>query len=830
MLKNNNGAVITRMAKRSFVSNKRRNGIMILAIALSMFMLFTIFTVGGTWLNMQRIQNIRLNGGDFDALIYGGFTQQQRDICEENPDIAYVGTEGFAAWAVSTEYDHTLHSTFIWSDDLMWNTMHQPAVEQVRGTYPQKDNEVMTTQEALQDCGLAGLDVGDSFTITYMDNTGEHTKDFTISGMWDGYGDKKVFYVSQSFFAQSGFTLEDYGRGFLYIKFQSPILTQNIQDQLEQSLQLDKKQRFLIAADTASSVQIFLGLIGLIAVTCLSAYLLISNILYLSISGNVRYYGLLQTIGMTEKQIGKLVQKQMLLIGAVGIAIGIGAGVATSFGLIPGIVKTLGIREEDIHVSFHPMIFVLGILLAALTIYAGSRKPAKLATQVTPMEALGYRPKSGRKQSHKTGKGNLIWRMAREQVGRDRKKSGMVIAALGICLSFFLCMTTLIQSQGPRTIVSNYMDSDLVIKNDTMQMETQDRWKPLIDDGFLEELRQNPGICEIHPVVNAQIVVPWEDDFADYWMREFYDMWMEEDYEDIKADYQQHPEKYSSFLAGIDKEQFAYLNATLEQPIDETDFLSGKACIIMQNSLQLDKDKTIGKTISFYLDGQDDQDFQMTIQGMTDDSFYAGLLGGTPTLIVSDTFVKSIVEDPYVSKVSVQYQEEYDENTEKDILHLMESSPYQKDFSYESKIEEMETVTQAQGNMMGIGIGIALVLAFIGMMNYLNASVGNIQNRQVELSIMESIGMTGKQIRRMLIREGLLYVGASLGVTWTVGLGVTYVLYQAMNYRDVPFAVPMLPIAAATLLIALLCVVIPLAAYHSMQRSGSLVERIRGFE
>ena len=100
MLKNNNGAVITHMAKRSLVSNKRRSVIMILAIALSAFMLFTILTVGGTWLQMQWVQNIRLNGGDFDAFIYGGFTEEQRKTCEKDSAVEEIGTEGFCAWGV----------------------------------------------------------------------------------------------------------------------------------------------------------------------------------------------------------------------------------------------------------------------------------------------------------------------------------------------------------------------------------------------------------------------------------------------------------------------------------------------------------------------------------------------------------------------------------------------------------------------------------------------------------------------------------------------------------------------------------------------------------
>ena len=82
MLANNNQSVIRRMAKRSLVSNKRRTIIMALAVALSAFMLFSVFTVGITYFKMYRLQNIRLSGGDFDAIMYG-MTEEQKKKCEE---------------------------------------------------------------------------------------------------------------------------------------------------------------------------------------------------------------------------------------------------------------------------------------------------------------------------------------------------------------------------------------------------------------------------------------------------------------------------------------------------------------------------------------------------------------------------------------------------------------------------------------------------------------------------------------------------------------------------------------------------------------------------
>lgn len=830
MLRNNNGAVITRMATHSLVRNKGRNIVLILAVMLSSFMLFTVLTVGGTWIRMLKLEMLRTQGGEFEAVLYG-FTREQEEICQSHPEIKAVGIGAYSGWGIKTEQDDTLHSIFVWADKTQWETILKPARKWVKGSYPQKANEVMVTREVLKDCGMEQLNVGDSFTITYGDNLGEHTRELVISGMWGGYGDKKTFYVSKEFFEQSGFMLQDNAIGLLHLQLKSGIITNKLFERLEKDLKVDKKQR-LIPSSTAQTdmVYVLLGVLGLIAVICLSAYLLIYNILYLSVSGNIRYYGLLQTIGMTPKQIYQLVKKQMWLIGAMGIGMGLVLGIVTSFGLIPAIVKGLGIHEKHIEIVFHPFIFLLSILFTVATVKIGSRKPARLATLSSPIEALGYRKVSLKKQTRKPAKGGLLWRMAKERIGRDKKKTAMVVASLGISLSVFLCMVTLIESQGPRTIVSNYMESDMIINNDTMQMREKNEWKPLIDTSFLENIKEDEAIKKVYPVYNEEIVIPWQAEFIDYWMTNFYDMWMQEAYDDVKEDYQKHPEKYYSFLVGIDKDAFRYLNFTMENTVAEKDFLEGKACILYDNMLGLDFEKVNGQKISYYLKDNPKQRYQMTMQGITNDTHYANLLGTPPTLIVSSTFLKEITKNPYISKVGIEYEREYDEEAEDKIKDLMDDSSYKKDFSYSSKIEEVKTVEKAQGNMMRIGIGLALLLAFIGIMNYVNTSVSNLQASQMELSVMESIGMTQKQLQKLLVREGVLYAVSALLFAATIGLFITYCLYQSMNYRQIPFEVPVLPVLAAVFMVLLLCIVVPLLAYWRLERKETLVERIRGVE
>lgn len=180
--------------------------------------------------------------------------------------------------------------------------------------------------------------------------------------------------------------------------------------------------------------------------------------------------------------------------------------------------------------------------------------------------------------------------------------------------------------------------------------------------------------------------------------------------------------------------------------------------------------------------------------------------------------------------MTVLYDEEYDTQTEQAVIKAIQSLSDSRDVSYESKIEEMENVKKAQGNMKGVGIGITLILAFIGLMNYINTVSGSIQNRQVELSVMESVGMTDRQVYRMLVYEGLFYAGGSILLTGTVGLLITYLCYQSMNYRGIAFSVPILPVSAAVLLVLAVCVAVPVLAYRLLAGRHSVVERIRGFE
>lgn len=838
MLKNNNQSVIKRIAKTNLKSNFRRSITMIFAVLLSSFLLFSVFTVGLTYLKMNKLQNIRLNGADFDAVLYG-VTEEQKTILDNDENVKQFGILTVAGAVRETETDKTPGVGLLYADAVLWDDMMSPTRTFLQGKYPTNENEIMVTEEALKKCGFENKKTGDEITFVYEIKEKRQEKTFQISGIWGGFGIVDNFFVSKAFCEQEG--IEELYNSRCDISFEKRWMSEEEQQAFIDKMELGKSQRLFYVYEFGNAAEIFWGIAGIVVVTCLSAYLLIYNIMYLSVAGNIRYYGLLQTIGMTGKQIRSLIKKQMIWIGGIGISLGLFLGFFVSFSLIPVAIESLGMKQEQtgqVQVVFHPAVFLLTILLTGFSVWYAARKPMRLAESSSPIEALGYRPVSGIRKGHTTKKGNLIRRMAVEQLTRNKKKTVVTMLSLSASLSVFVCLMILLHTQSAREYVYNFRGLDMVVANDTIQnvVVEQDEEgkkqlqgvKQILNQEILDKIKKTDGVSAVFPVSCVSTVIPWEPEVSDVWMREFYETWMDIPYENDLEEYKNHPENFASALIGITEEDFRALNQELKAPVDETSFLNGETCILYRNGLfDLDEKKMIGKNIlcGEYENPENTRSFK--IVALTDINDYTALLGYPPTMIVIDKAVSSFAKEPIIFKVGIQYEKEFDERAEAAVENILRKSPNASDFSWESKIGQAEIVEKAQGHMAEIGFGIVAILAVIGIMNYINTSVGNIQSRRKEISIMESVGMSEHQVRKMLVWEGIFYTGGVMLLTLTVGLGITYAIYQSVNYMGAAFWFPMVPFFIACILLLTICIAVPLLAYKQMEKSGSLVERIR---
>lgn len=595
---------------------------------------------------------------------------------------------------------------------------------------------------------------------------------------------------------------------------------------IEKSLDFSGRQIFAPTGYIENSFKLLLGICGLALVICLSGYLLIYNILYLSVSGKIRYYGLLQSLGMTKKQLVCFIAKQMLFVGILGVFIGNLLGILLCIKLVPYILGVLGISTGNMALKFNSVILIVSIIVTVFSIFLGMRKPIQIATKVTPVEATKYRECISNGKGYKKKKGSFFWRMAFEQFKKDKKKTVVVLLSLATSLSVFYCLTTIISSQGERTVLPNYWNADYVVQNQTQTTEDINSLQPAIENSFAEEIGKMDGIKNYHIVEGVPIIFPYvSNGFSDMWITNYIDRTPYLSSEDVIEDYKANPSNYYGMLIGIDEEQFDYVNQSLKTPVDKQDFLNGEVCIVQYEGSEI-PEEYLDQTVLFNLQGKQ---YEIVIKAVSYETQYSGVDIGA-SLIVSQNYLKSLTSKPTILDMYIYYNKEYDEVLEKKITTLVDNSSYSNDLHVESQYEDMKTIQESQGNMMEIGTIIALLLLLVGVLNYANTIASSIQNRKLTFSIMESIGMSRKQINRLLIREGVLYAFFSVLITLTLGSAITYVCFQSMNYMEIPFKVPEFPLSSAIILVMLICTVTPLLSYKKLSGNGSIAERLRDYE
>ena len=630
--------------------------------------------------------------------------------------------------------------------------------------------------------------------------------------------------MSKAFYDETSYDLKN--DGILCIKLNRNYVFPATIQSIEKSLDFSDRQIFAPTSYIENSFKLLLGICGLALVICLSAYLLIYNILYLSVSGKIRYYGLLQSLGMTKKQLVRFIIRQMILVGILGIFIGNLLGIILCMKLVPYILGILGISTGNMTLQFNTVILIVSIVVTIFSILLGMKKPIQIATKVTPVEAAKYRECISNGKRYKKRKGAFFWRMAFEQFKKDKKKTVVVLLSLATSLSVFYCLTTIISSQGERTVLPNYWNADFVVQNQTQTTEDINSLKPAISDSFVEEIRKMDGIKDLHLVEGTPIIFPYVlNSFSDMWITNYIDRTPYLSSEDVKSDYKANPSNYYGMLIGIDEEQFDYVNQSLDIPIDKQDFLNGKSCIVQFEGSEIPKEY-LNQRVLFNLQGKQ---YEIAVEAVSYDTQYSGRDIGA-SLIVSQDYLNSLISKPTTLDMYIYYNQKYDEALEKKITSLVEDSPYNNDLHTESQFENMRTIQESQGEMMEIGVIIALLLLLVGVLNYTNTIASSIQNRKLTFSVMESIGMSKKQINRLLIQEGVLYALFSVFITLTIGSVITYICFESMNYMEIPFNVPVIPLISAIILIMLICMITPLLSYKKLAGNRSIVERLRDYE
>ncbi|MDE6456962.1 MAG: ABC transporter permease, partial [Dysosmobacter sp.] len=193
----------------------------------------------------------------------------------------------------------------------------------------------------------------------------------------------------------------------------------------------------------AFDITTLIAIVVLLLLIIFTGYLIIYNVFQISVTNDIRFYGLLKTIGATGKQLKHIVRQQALLLSLIGIPIGLLLGFVIGNRLTPVIMSQLSYKNA--FVSFNPLIFIGAALFALLTVFLSCARPGRVAAKVSPVEAVRYTEggpkKAGKREKvRKAQSGASLPGMAWANLGRSRGKT--VVTVLSLTLAVVLATIT----------------------------------------------------------------------------------------------------------------------------------------------------------------------------------------------------------------------------------------------------------------------------------------------------------------------------------------------------------------------------------------------------
>ena len=864
-----NSSVIRKTAQKYIFKSRGKSIVIILSIALCTFLFTALFTAGGSILRMLK-ESTQRQIGTTAAGSYKYLIQDEYDRLTADTKIKELSQWICVGEATSKEL-LKLRTEVHWSDEVSAKKgFNYPEV----GALPQSEDEAVFSSLVLQAFkinatpenyeSLLGKKV--PLQITINDFTME--KEFTICGIFTGdrVAMAQVVLVSKAFQEKYATvpTISYYDKeahysnaicGFINadVDFYNPFETESqlmaaaFRDGLPEMVEVGVSNASMTGTMDPATL---LLVVFLLVTIFLSGYLIINNIYRINVYSDIRSYGLLKTIGMSGRQLSSLVRYQAIYLSLPGIAAGILAGSLVGTLLVPLITRMLNVSVATKGViQINGWVLLVSALFSFMTVIVSCRKPARLASKVSPIEAVRYQettrgkkiPKQVRddKGAHNhTRFTNLSF--AGRNLSRDKKKVFWVVLSLSLSLVILNSVYTLLHGFSEDKYIEHSIATDFSVADATLDnpaVRTNNRNTTGISQDLLEELGKLQGIEELGNIYLENTYQKFtEEDFQKIDERLLTKPFMETlnpygDNTTIKEVYEEFRAS-AVFLYGMD--DFVLKNLPVRHGnFDLEKFKTGNYILINEYDMRLPDGES---PVQYFLPGEkitvttnDGKAKQYEVMA-TVQIPYAFRLQIYDTLdmfyiLPSDEF-NSFCKARQPMRCLFNVTDEAEENIEA----WMESYTTEMEpaLTYTSRKSYKQEYKGFTSMIMIVGGLLTGILALIGLLNLANTMTTSIISRRLELAMLEAVGMTKRtQINGMCI-EGVLYAV----LTGIVGI-ILCSIFSAVLIK--PFGAGMwyfewnfslLPVAVVFPIMIALTLVLPVIIYKKVMKA-SVVERLR---
>ena len=436
--RNNNQLVIKELAQAYYKDNKRQNKVLIIAIAMSVFLLYSAFSIAYGKVRSDYLIDIRGMGTVATVSLENGSKAQY----EQMKSLPYIIDTGIKKTVGSATFQEHWEGKLIYLDNSAYEKMEMPAYTDIIGSYPLKADEIMLSASSLQQMNIDHPEVGMEIELrTILSEGAEETAIFTLSGYYTDYIDFSVMepeaYVSKAFLDQHEIPV------FPADKIMA--VTGSLQDERgietklysDLTMEYDAQQVFAENPMVKQSVEGVFGSVS-IAVGCgivviLCAFMLIFNVVSITMGKEIRQYGMLKVLGTTEQQLKRIVYYQNIWNILKGIVIGTIAGILIVRLFLPAVLEKLfmqGLGESDV-TGFYPVFAVGAGVLMFVTSFFATSLALRQVIKWNAIDSIRYIETGNRtKKKQNLTTRFLIMEMAWRNITRSKKRLLISVGSL----------------------------------------------------------------------------------------------------------------------------------------------------------------------------------------------------------------------------------------------------------------------------------------------------------------------------------------------------------------------------------------------------------------
>uniref|UniRef100_UPI0009310211 ABC transporter permease n=1 Tax=Anaerococcus mediterraneensis TaxID=1870984 RepID=UPI0009310211 len=826
-MKVKNKAYIRHLAKNILNANKSRRSILLLAIALTSILFTSLFSVAlglGKSMETQTMKTIgTISHGSFKEL-----SDKDINILSKDKDIKEFSIREKVGILddekISAELSYMDKNGFEWS-----------LIEKVKGKFPEKENDVFIDLATAKKLGYKG-EIGEEIEIPYnieKPYTGEiiekKSDKFIISGTFQNPIDSNVgvgqIYLSKAYvdklsLPENNNDLEVMLKNSFMIRNKLlKIAERNGYKVVDDPGNLSDKEirigvnfAYLLSGDSSFDFNTFIPFLAFLILVIVAGYLIINNIFKISVNEDIKLLGLLKTIGMTKPQIKKLVHLQSIAASLPSIIVGDILGI--SIGKII-LNKIFANNDMLTDVKLSIMVIILIILFSTvftlLTVFLSVMKPARYAAKVSPIDASRYNETTIKKKYK--SENISLGKLARRQVFSNKFRFISIILSMSLSAVILNSVLTYTGNIDLEKGISDVIATDYNIASPKyfryMYLGSEDG----IDKKFIDEIENQKGF----KAGGALYYYGYEYDYSDIKI------------EDNKVapillgidDYLINKQKFIDGEFDKDKWQTGNYIIIGEYGDKKSAFKAGdKIKINVKNKIK--EVQVMGKVEYNFSNGL--RYFPVIKEDVNDES--------SPTLGLEYIYMKpNVYKELTGDKSIMSYGFDVEDSEKKNFDKLLKSFENEPGFSYDSRDIQIKSTMEFKSLIEFAGYSLSIVLFLISVLNFINVIATEILRNMVNLSILEAIGMTKKNIKKYLVKKNLIYSLCGLIFSFIIMLLVDkYILMDFMeqtNWTSYKFVImPLILVNIVNIIIGIIFT----GRFYEKHSQNSLVDRIRSIE